>query len=119
MEKNAFAALGRFSVVRFLATISLLSILELNCLVALAFGDGVVRAFAAVGVALAVGASVAVARWMGRPVLPSLFGPIGVVLMVSSAVRSMVLTLLRGGILWRGTHYSLAALRRGMRLVSA
>jgi hypothetical protein len=119
MEKNAFAAMGRFSVARFLANITMLSVLESGCLVALAFGGGTVRALAALGVALAVGTSLAVARWMRRPLLASLLGPLGVALMVFGATRSMVLTLVRGGIIWRGTHYPLAALRRGMRLVLA
>jgi len=40
--------------------------------------------------------------------------PIGAALFVYIMLRSMVLTLTRGGVVWRGTFYSLSELRRGM-----
>jgi len=40
--------------------------------------------------------------------------PIGTALFVYIMLRSMVLTLARGGVMWRGTFYSLEELRRGM-----
>ena len=40
--------------------------------------------------------------------------PIGTALFVYIMLRSMVLTLARGGVVWRGTFYSLEELRRGM-----
>ncbi len=40
--------------------------------------------------------------------------PIGTALFVYIMLRSMVLTLVRGGVVWRGTFYSLEELRRGM-----
>lgn len=41
-----------------------------------------------------------------------IFFPIGALLLLYTLLRSMVLTLKRGGVLWRGTLYSLAELRR-------
>jgi len=40
--------------------------------------------------------------------------PVGAALFVYIMLRSMVLTLARGGVVWRGTFYSLDELRRGM-----
>jgi hypothetical protein len=38
--------------------------------------------------------------------------PVAVCLIVYSMLRSMVLTLARGGVVWRGTFYPLPELRR-------
>jgi hypothetical protein len=40
-----------------------------------------------------------------------LFLPAGIAVMDYILVRSMVLTFWRGGIIWRGTHYPLRALK--------
>ena len=40
--------------------------------------------------------------------------PIGATLFVYIMLRSMILTLARGGVVWRGTFYSLEELRKGM-----
>ena len=40
--------------------------------------------------------------------------PISSVLFVHIMLRSMILTLARGGVVWRGTFYPLADLRKGM-----
>ena len=44
-----------------------------------------------------------------------LLHPVGTVLFCYAIVRSVVLTLYRGGVVWRGTWYSLAELRRFSR----
>jgi hypothetical protein len=118
-EKNAFAMIGRFSVPRFAIALGALSICELGAWAALAAGAGWVLALAAATLGLAAVVQLAVARWLGRPLLPTLLAPLGWLVFVFAALRSMVLTLRRGGITWRGTHYSLAALRRGRRYVQA
>lgn len=119
MEKNAFAMLGRFDVPRFALALAALSLCELGAWVVLAAGAGWPVELAAATLALAALVQVAVARWLGRPLLPTVLGPLGWLVFVFAALRSMVLTLRRGGITWRGTHYPLAALRRGRRYVHA
>lgn len=119
MEKNAFAMLGGFDVPRFALALAALSLCELGAWVVLAAGAGWPVELAAATLALAALVQVAVARWLGRPLLPTVLGPLGWLVFVFAALRSMVLTLRRGGITWRGTHYPLAALRRGRRYVHA
>lgn len=51
-----------------------------------------------------------------RPILPALFIPVGFLLFALILLRSSILCLLRGGIRWRGTFYSLAELRKGQRV---
>jgi hypothetical protein len=50
------------------------------------------------------------------PVPPYYFvlHPISTTLFVYTMLRSMTLTLWRGGVIWRGTKYSLAELKKGM-----
>ncbi|HWO26772.1 MAG TPA: glycosyltransferase family 2 protein [Kofleriaceae bacterium] len=119
MEKNAFAMLGRFDVPRFAVALAALSVCELGPWVVLAAGAGWTFALAAATLALAAIVQLAVARWLGRPLWPTVLAPLGWLTFVFAALRSMVLTLRRGGITWRGTHYPLAALRRGRRYVHA
>lgn len=119
MEKNAFAMLGRFDVPRFAIALAALSVCELGAWVVLAAGAGWPAALAAATLALAALVQLAVARWLDRPLLPTVLAPLGWLVFVFAALRSMVLTLRRGGITWRGTHYPLAALRRGRRYVHA
>jgi glycosyltransferase involved in cell wall biosynthesis len=54
------------------------------------------------------------ARRIGWPVAPALLVPIGHGLMLPAVLNSMVKTLWRGGVRWRGTFHPLADLRRGM-----
>ncbi|WP_438480201.1 glycosyltransferase [Oleiharenicola lentus] len=50
-------------------------------------------------------------RFDGGRAWHALFLPVGVAVLNYIMVRSMVLTFWRGGIVWRGTHYSLRELR--------
>jgi hypothetical protein len=119
MEKNAFAMIGRFSVPRFGVAMTALAVCELGAVAALAVGTGWSVALAAATIALAVSVQVAVAGWLGRPLLPTVLAPLGWAVFAFAALRSMAITLRRGGITWRGTHYPLVALRRGRRYVHA
>ncbi|HEY5925242.1 MAG TPA: glycosyltransferase family 2 protein [Kofleriaceae bacterium] len=110
MEKNGFAAVGGFSVVRCLVALGAIALCELGAFVALAVDPSWLAA-ATVGAAVAI--QLAIARWLGRPAVSALPVPFGVVVFGFGVLRSMVLTLWRGGIAWRGTRYPLAALRRG------
>jgi glycosyltransferase involved in cell wall biosynthesis len=117
MEKNAFAAIGRFDVSRFVIVLGAFCTLELAAPLALATGVAPVVAAATLSFALLT--QLAIARWLDRPALSALFAPFGVVVFAFGGIRSMIVTLRRGGIAWRGTYYPLPALRDGRRLVHA
>jgi glycosyltransferase involved in cell wall biosynthesis len=53
--------------------------------------------------------------WNTRVLGPSL-PSVGLLLIAAAMIRSMYATLKRRGIVWRGTHYPLAALRAGRRV---
>jgi hypothetical protein len=115
MEKNGFAAVGRFSVARLAIVLGLFMTCELGALVAVLGAEGWPRALAAVAIAIALAAQLAIGRWLGRPALPSLFAPLGVLVFAVAALRSTLFAVARGGVDWRGTRYPLDVLRRGMR----
>jgi hypothetical protein len=119
MEKNAFAMLGRLSVPRFSIALGVLSLCELGAPIALAASSGWPLALACATLVISLGVQVAVARWLERPLLPVVLSPLAWLVLVFGALRSTLLALVRGGITWRGTHYPLAALRRGRRYVHA
>jgi glycosyltransferase involved in cell wall biosynthesis len=54
------------------------------------------------------------ARNVSIKVWQAILMPVGVTLFLYSFVRSMVVTLKQGGVIWRGTFYPLADLRRNM-----
>jgi hypothetical protein len=43
-----------------------------------------------------------------------LLHPVSTALFLYAMLRSMILTLRQGGVIWRGTKYSLAELRKGL-----
>jgi hypothetical protein len=51
---------------------------------------------------------------IGRSYVMAALSPLLAATMIWAVVRSVVLTLWRGGVVWRGTHYPLAQLRRGL-----
>jgi glycosyltransferase involved in cell wall biosynthesis len=51
-------------------------------------------------------------RSSGIPVVSCLFAPFSALLVVFTLLRSMWITLKQGGVIWRGTFYSLAELRK-------
>jgi glycosyltransferase involved in cell wall biosynthesis len=57
-----------------------------------------------------------VGMWRKSPILPYYFflHPVSTILFVYTMMRSMLLTLGRGGVVWRGTFYPLAELKKGM-----
>lgn len=81
----------------------------------LAAGAGPWRMVGGLAALLLLGTQWTVCRWLRRPWLPTVFAPIRAILVIFGAARSMVVTRARGGVEWRGTRYSLAALRAGMR----
>ncbi|HLZ13795.1 MAG TPA: glycosyltransferase family 2 protein [Candidatus Acidoferrum sp.] len=80
---------------------------------ALPFLHGWAWGFDAVAVAAALGFHAGVAAEMRVSPLFALTDPIGATLFLYMLLRSTAVTLWQGGIVWRGTFYSLEELRRG------
>ncbi len=112
LTKNMFAATG-FSLSLALGGILLTLVMSVLPFVGVVLASGWARIFAGLAacVALAVHAGVAkrakVSLWYG------LTHPLGASLFAYIIARSTVVTLARGGIVWRGTFYPLKELRRG------
>jgi len=111
-EKNFFAAVG-FRTGR--AVAALFAVLMLNVLpfAALPFVHGWALAFAVIAAVIMVVVSGAVAARTGGSPLYGLTHPLGALVVVYMAMRSMAITMRQRGIYWRGTFYPLDALRRG------
>ncbi len=112
LEKNFFAA-AQFSPV--LAAGQSLSLLVFNVLpfAGLLFGRGGVRLFCAIAVLIALCFHAGVDIVMRVSPLYCFTLPIGAILFAFILLRSMIITLRQGGIIWRGTFYPLDDLRRG------
>lgn len=114
LSKNMFAACGfRVSYALLLVVLSLaMTVLPLGALV---FASGAVRSVAVVCI-LAAGLTHMKngVRLCRAPSLYALTFPLGAVLLSYTLFRSMVVTLWRGGVLWRDTFYPLEDLRKGM-----
>jgi len=112
VEKNAFAALG-FRPWYTAYAVAMQVIASLTPLVGLLSADVWTRAFAILawsGVFLvyATTANYAQVRWW-----QAAFMPVGGLFFAYAIARSTWLALRRGGIVWRGTFYPLAELRKG------
>ena len=112
LEKNAFAG-NRYSIGVTLAASLLLILQALVPLLALAAGPW------GIGACLTLYCSVAIGFCANRklndipPFLALLYAP-AVLILAWSFLRSMFLTIRRGGVIWRGTLYPLAELKRAM-----
>jgi glycosyltransferase involved in cell wall biosynthesis len=113
VTKNFFAAL-RYSLP--FATAAFVGMLLVNVLpfVAVIFGHGWVRGLAAVSVVIALAFHAGVDLTMKVSPLYALTHPIGAILFCYMIARSVVVTLWRGGVEWRGTFYRLEELRKGV-----
>jgi glycosyltransferase involved in cell wall biosynthesis len=111
LTKNFFAEL-RYSSAFAMAAACAVLWLHLGPWLGTAFATGLARA----GYALSLGCLVMVYAGMGRRTKISigyvLLHPVASVLMVYTMLLSSVLTLVRGGVMWRGTFYPLEELRR-------
>lgn len=66
--------------------------------------------------AVGAGVTVGMSRWLGFSRGSALFPFLGVLPLAWAMVRSGVLALVRGGVIWRGTYYPTALVRAGMRM---
>ena len=111
--KNFFAATG-FSLPFAALQVFGLLLMSVFPWVALALAHGWPRALAAVSVACAILLHTAVTRETHTSPLYSLSHPVAALIFTWMLVRSTIVTLWRGGIVWRDTFYPLSKLRRGV-----
>ncbi|HLW87202.1 MAG TPA: glycosyltransferase family 2 protein [Terriglobales bacterium] len=113
LTKNMFAVLS-FQWWRALA--SALGLIFLNILpfAGVVLAHGWARAPYAIALAAMFGIYVGMSRMSDIPAYYIALHPVSSVLFVYILLRSMVLTLGRGGVIWRGTFYPLEELRKGM-----
>ena len=78
------------------------------------FGHGWIRALSAIAVVIALGFHVGVAWVMRVSPLYALTHPLGAALFFYMLLRSTVVTLWQGGIVWRDTFYPLEELKKGV-----
>ncbi len=81
---------------------------------ALPFVHGWALLFAAVAVAIPIAAQVGSTLEFGVSPLYALTQPAGALIFMWMLIRSTVVTLWQGGIIWRGTFYPLEELKRGV-----
>jgi glycosyltransferase involved in cell wall biosynthesis len=112
LEKNFFAAAQYRPI---LVAGQILSLLSFNVLpfAGLLLGHGWVRLFSAIAVLIALGFHAEVDIVMRVSPLYCLTLPLGATLFAFILLRSTLITLRQGGIIWRGTFYPLDELRRG------
>jgi glycosyltransferase involved in cell wall biosynthesis len=111
--KNFFAAFGyRLDF----AIASVIGVLLVNVvpLLGLILGHGWIRILSAVSVAIALGFQLGVDLAMRVSPWYALTYPLGATICAYMAARSVVVTLWRNGVTWRGTFYPLNELRRRM-----
>jgi len=113
VTKNFFAGAGYDLR---LVTVQLAALLVMDILpfVGVVFGYGWIRAFSAIAVLIALSFHVGVAWVMRVSPLYALTHPVGAALFFYMLLRSTVVTLRQGGIVWRDTFYPLEELKRGV-----
>jgi len=112
VEKNAFA------ILRYNVALGVLAVMSQLLVSATPLAGLLLPGVATKGMAIAawmgVGLAYRAAFWNGRyRWLQALLMPLGGLLFAYAILRSIVLAVARGGIYWRGTFYSLEALKRG------
>ncbi len=113
LTKNFFAILS-FQWPRALASAFTLAFLNIWPFVGICLAHGWARLPYAVALAAIFAIYVGMSGKSDVPVYYFLLHPISSALFVYIILRSMTLTLVRGGVVWRGTFYPLEELRKGM-----
>ncbi len=112
VTKNFFAGAG-YSVPRVIVAIVALLITNFLPFAGLVFGHGWVRVLSAIAAVMALAMHVGVDVVQRVSVWYCFTLPLGAVLFSYMLLRSMVVTLRQGGIVWRDTFYPLDELKRG------
>ena len=113
VTKNFFAGAG-YKIGIVALGIAGLFLIDVAPFLGIFLGHGWIRMFAAIAVAMALSFHAAVAHTMRVSPLYALTHPLGAVLLGYMLLRSTIMTLKQGGIVWRDTFYPLDELRRGV-----
>jgi glycosyltransferase involved in cell wall biosynthesis len=118
LEKNFFGVLAYYSVARMIAIVVLAWGYALAPLVALIYSLKIPSLlFVGVGAYIfLVAGAVGVKITFKQKLLPLLFVQVGHILISLMLLRAGIMCILRGGIIWRGTRYSIDELRAGLRI---
>lgn len=111
LEKNVLAGLDYHGLLG-LAGLAALFSLEALPWTLLAMGDWPARWAALAAVLVTVGTLAAILREARAPLYAALLAPAAAAVFAYACARSILLTYARGGIVWRGTFYPLAELRK-------
>lgn len=115
IEHAGYSVIAKFSVLRMAALTVIMLLCELAPFFLLFSSHMVQRFLAAILVAVSIVISLAINKWLNRPVWTAFFWPIGPLLMATFGVRLAILGKIRGGVYWRGTFYPTAQLKQGRR----
>jgi len=113
VTKNFFAGAG-YDLRLVTMQLAALLVMDILPFVGVVFGYGWIRAFSAIAVLIALSFHVGVAWVMRVSPLYALTHPVGAALFFYMLLRSTVVTLRQGGIVWRDTFYPLEELKRGV-----
>ncbi len=113
LTKNAFASLN-FNSLRTVLSVAAIAMLSVLPFAALFFVTGWALLFAAIAVLAILILHAGTARRAQLSPLNAFTHPLGAILFAYILVRSTVVTLGRGGVVWRDTFYSLDDLRKGI-----
>lgn len=113
VTKNFFAGVG-YSLPLVAIAVTGLLLMNVAPVLGILFGHGWVRIFAAVALGIALCFHVCVDIGMRVSPLYAFTHPVGAILLSYMLLRSTIITLRQGGIIWRDTFYALDELKRGV-----
>jgi hypothetical protein len=112
LTKNMFAAIG-FSVPMALYHLAQVFLASVVPFMGLVLATGWARVFAGIAVAVALIFHAGACKRDKVSLWYAFTHPLGALILCYIVVRSTLVTLRRGGVVWRGTFYALEELRRG------
>ena len=112
VTKNFFAGAG-YSLPLVALAIAGLLLMNVAPFLGVLFDHGWIRIFAASALVIILGFHTGIAVTMRVSPLYALTHPLGAMLLIYMLLRSTVVTLKQGGVIWRGTFYPLDELKRG------
>lgn len=113
VTKNFFAGLG-YNLALVSASVTGLLLTNVLPIGGLIFGHGWIQVFSTVAILIALGFHIGVDVVTRVSPLYALTYPLGAIIFAYMILRSTVITLKQGGIIWRDTFYPLDELKRGI-----